>query len=58
MLTVLKFIFKCVADLISMLFTIEISENFSLGLLFTIIFIFLPTTLLVINFLKYKLGGD
>lgn len=58
MFTVLKFIFKCIADFITMLFTIEVSEDLSLGLLISIIFIFLPTTLLVVNFLKYKMKGD
>lgn len=57
MFEVLKFIFKCVAQFISMLFTIDIG-GMSLGLFMGIIFIFLPIMLTFLNFLKEGDGLD
>lgn len=56
MLDVFKFIFKCIAQMISMLFTIDLGFM-SLGMLMCVVFIFLPLFLSFINFLKY-LGDD
>lgn len=58
MLDVFKFILKCVAQFITMLFEIDVSDSLSLGLLMCIIFIFLPLVLLFVNFLKFKMKGD
>lgn len=52
MIEVLRFILKCVADFISMLFTINVGNGLSLGLIMCVIFIFLPLVLIVVNFLK------
>lgn len=52
MLQILKFIFQQTANFISMLFTIDIGDGLSLGLLMCIVFIFLPMMLRIINFLK------
>ena len=52
MIEVLRFILKCVADFISMLFTIDVGNGLSLGLIMCVIFIFLPLVLIVVNFLK------
>ena len=49
----IKFIFKIMTDFLKMLFTINIGNNMSLGLLMCIIFIFFPIVLLFINFLKF-----
>lgn len=53
MLEVLRFILKCVVDFISMLFTIDVGNGLSLGLLMCVIFIFLPLVLIISNFLKF-----
>lgn len=53
----IKFIFKIMTDFIKMLFTIDIGNNMSLGMLMCIVFIFLPTILVFINFLKHT-GGE
>lgn len=52
MIEVLRFILKCVADFISMLFTIDVGNGLSLGLVMCVIFIFLPLVLIIVNFLK------
>lgn len=57
MLEVLKFILKCLAQILNMLFEIDLGFA-SLGTLMCIIFIFLPLVLLLVNILKYKLKGD
>lgn len=57
MLEVLKFILKCFAQILNMLFEIDLGFA-SLGTLMCIIFIFLPLVLLFINILKYKMKGD
>ena len=57
MLDVLKFIFKCIAQLLNLLFEIDLGFT-SLGTLMCIIFIFLPLVLLFINILKFKMKGD
>lgn len=57
MLQVIKFILKCIANFVSMLFTIDIGDM-SLGTLMCIIFIFLPVLLSVVTFLKYRMKGD
>ena len=49
----IEFIFKIMTDFLKMLFTINIGNNMSLGLLMCIIFIFFPIVLLFINFLKH-----
>lgn len=54
MFEVLKFILNCVIEFISMLFTIDIGSNMSLGLLMCVIFIFLPLVIALLNFLKYS----
>ena len=51
MLEVLKFIFKCVIEFISMLFTIDLGFT-NLGALMCIVYIFLPVVLFIINFIK------
>lgn len=49
----IKFIFKIMTDFMKMLFSIDIGNNMTLGMLMCIIFIFLPAILSVINFLKH-----
>ena len=58
MIEVLKFIFKCLTDYLKMLFTIDVGNGLSLGLLMCVVFIFLPLVLLVINFLKIVLVDE
>ena len=57
MLDVLKFIFKCIADLINMLFNTNLGFM-SLGTFMCVIFIFLPIVATLIGLLKYKMKGD
>ena len=57
MLEVLKFIFSCVAQLLSMLFEIDLGFT-SLGGLMCIITFFFPIVLLFVNMLKIKMKGD
>ena len=57
MLDVLKFIFKCIADLINMLFNTDLGFM-SLGTFMCVIFIFLPIVATLIGLLKYKMKGD
>lgn len=52
MLSILRFIFKFVADFCSMLFTIDVDNNLSIGLLLCIIFILLPIVHRVICFIR------
>lgn len=54
MLDTLKFIFNCVLEFISMLFTIDVGFT-NLGALMCIIYIFLPIVLFIINFIKIQL---
>lgn len=49
----IKFIFKLMTDFMKMLFSVDIGNNMTLGMLMCIIFIFLPAILSVINFLKH-----
>lgn len=58
MIEVLKFILKFVADFIKMLFTIDVGNGLSLGLVMCVVFIFLPLVLVVINFLKTTLVDE
>lgn len=58
MVEVLKFILKFVADFIKMLFTIDVGNGLSLGLVMCVVFIFLPLVLIVINFLKTVLVDE
>lgn len=53
MLDVFKFIFNCVLEFISMLFTIDVGFT-SLGALMCIVYIFLPVVLIIINFIKMQ----
>ncbi len=55
MLQVLKFILERVVEFLKMLFTINVGDNISLGLMMCILFIFLPLVLVVVNFLKIVL---
>ena len=48
----IKFILSSVVDFIAMLFTIDVGNGFSLGLVMCVVFIFLPTCLVLFNFLK------
>ena len=57
MLDVLKFILRCIAQIINMLFDIDLGFT-SLGTFMCIIFIFLPLLLIVVNMLKVKMKGD
>ena len=57
MLEVLKFIFRCIARLLSMLFNIDLGFT-NLGVLLCVIVFFFPLVLGVINILKYKVRGD
>lgn len=54
MLDVFKFIFNCVIEFLSMLFTIDVGFT-NLGVLMCIIYIFLPVVLVIINFIKKQL---
>ena len=54
-LQVLKFILERVVEFLKMLFTINVGDNISLGLMMCILFIFLPLVLVVVNFLKIVL---
>ena len=58
MIEVLKFIFKCLTDYLKMLFTIDVGNGLSLGLVMCVVFIFLPLVLIVINFLKTVLVDE
>ena len=57
MLDVIKFIFRSIAQFISMLFEIDLGFT-SLGGLMCIITFFFPIVLLFVNILKYKMKGD
>ena len=52
MLQVIRFLLHTIIDFIRMLFTIDIGNNMSLGLIMCIVFIFLPMMLRIIGFLK------
>ena len=52
----IKFIFKIMTDFLKMLFTINIGNNMTLGMLMCIIFIFFPVVLSLVNFLKHTDG--
>ena len=58
MIEVLKFIFNCTADFLKMLFTIDVGNGLTLGLVMCVVFIFLPLALIVINFLKVTLVDE
>lgn len=55
MLEVLKFILEKTVEFLKMLFTIDVGNNLTLGLMMCIIFIFLPLVLVVVGFLKVVL---
>ena len=57
MLDVLKFIFKCITDILSILFSVYLGFM-SLGTFMCVIFIFLPIAATLIGLLKYKMKGD
>ena len=57
MLECLKFILNCVIEFLSMLFTIDVGFT-NLGALMCIIFIFLPTILFIVNFIKSLVFGE
>lgn len=57
MLDIIKFIFQCIAQLISILFEIDLGFT-SLGIFMCIIFVLFPLILGVINILKFKMKGD
>ena len=52
MFQVLRFILKSIIDFMTMLFSINVDNNLSIGLLLCICFIFLPMVLRVIRFIK------
>ena len=52
MWSILKFIFSSLISFIQMLFTIQVDDGLSLGLLFCICFILLPMMVRIINFIK------
>lgn len=52
MWSVLKFIFSSLISFIQMLFTIQVDNGLSLGLLMCICFILFPIMLRIINFIK------
>lgn len=52
MLQVIRFLLHTIIDFMKMLFTIDVGNNMSLGLLMCIIFIFLPMMLRIIAFLR------
>ncbi len=52
MLECLSFLLNLVVKFISMLFTIDIGHNMTLGGLMCVVFIFLPMVLLIVRFLK------
>lgn len=54
MLDCLKFVFNCVLEFISMLFTIDLGFT-NLGALMCIVYIFLPVILIIINFIKKQM---
>ena len=58
MFEVIKFFLKCIGQLLTMLFEIDIGNGLSLGLLMAIIFIFLPLMLSFINLLKVNLKKE
>ena len=58
MIEVLKFIFKFFTDFLKMLFTIDVGNGLTLGLVMCVVFIFFPCVLMVINFLKITLVDE
>lgn len=58
MLDVMRFIFRCISEFISMLFSINIGSGLNLGLFMCIIFVFLPLVLFVINLVKHIAISD
>lgn len=58
MLDCIKFILQYVAKFCAMLFTIDIGSGLSLGLLLSIIFIFLPVLYRVLTYLKHDVIGE
>ena len=56
MLECLKFIFDIVAEFISMLFTIDLGDGLSLGVVMCVVFIFMPIILSLVDFLKASSG--
>lgn len=58
MIECIRFILQQLVNFCSMLFTIDIGNNMSLGLIFCIIFIFLPVVLHVLTVIKHSVLGD
>ena len=58
MLDVMQFIFRCISQFITMLFSINIGSGLNLGLFMCIIFVFLPLVLFVINLVKHIAISD
>ena len=54
MLECLKFVFNCIIEFLSMLFTIDVGFT-NLGALMCIVYIFLPVVLIIINFIKKQM---
>ena len=57
MLDILKFIFQCIANFISLLFEIDLGFTSLGGFMCIIVFIF-PLILIVVNMLKIKIRSD
>ncbi len=58
MLDCIKFFLTQTVNFIEMLFTIDVGDGLSLGLVFCIFFVFLPVALAVFGFLKNYLIGE
>lgn len=58
MLDCIRFILQQVANFLHMLFSIDIGNNMSLGLLFSIVFILLPVVFRVLTIIKHDVVGE
>lgn len=52
MLEVIKFLFEYTLKFLSMLFTIDVGNGITLGVMMCVVFIFLPIVLVVVNAIK------
>lgn len=52
MLEVIKFLFEYTLKFLSMLFTIDVGNGITLGIMMCVVFIFLPIVLVVVNAIK------
>lgn len=50
----IRFLFKVIAEFLSMLFTIDIGNNMSLGMLLCIIFFVFPMVLSLVNLFRHS----